>query len=133
MRNLIKLFVCLVVALAAIACSSPATTPSEVATLLYKSLQSGDYERITEYIYIPEDITEEQLEEYRADIDQKFKSADEMIEKSGGITSFNIKSEKYSPSRMWVVLTVETQYGDGMKDISYTSLLKQGDRWCVEF
>lgn len=105
-------------------CSKP-STPASITADCVEYVQDGNY---AAYVN-----TFNSTEEEKAQLQELFeKKGKELIEKQGGIESYEILEEKISEDGQKAVVTVKITYGNGEVDDSKFKFVKVNDEWKQE-
>ncbi len=114
MKKILFMFM-LVTALFAVSCGGP-STPTQAANELYDLIIDGKYEAASEYFNYDK-VKPEELDESKAMIVSMLKEkVAPMIEKKGGIKSYEILEETISEDGKSANVKTKMVYGDGSED-----------------
>jgi hypothetical protein len=114
-------------------CSSAGSSPGKAAKQYAGYIADGEYDKLVDVLYYPEDTPAKEVEEGKAFVKELLtsKGASELEEK-GGLKSAEVTSETVSEDGLTATVEMLYTYGNGETSEEDMTLRKSGGKWLID-
>lgn len=109
-------------ALFLVACGG-ASTPSDAAVEIYSLMEKGDYEGVADSFYFGNKSAEEEAQGHAMILSLMKEKAAPMIEKKGGLKSYEAISESISEDGKSAKVELKVAYGNGTEETTKVDMV----------